>query len=225
MISQLAPDLWSITEPLRVNGMELGNRMVVIRLPDGSLVLHSPGAWRAEIKDFLEATGKPAFIVAPNLHHTLFLEDYLVRFPGARFLAPPGFDARAKPTRASEVLGTAAVGEWEGVLDHFILEGIPRFNEAVFLHRPSATLIVADLLFNIRRAPTLHVLFWKLNGAYGRLSCSRLFRSTIRDKKAFTRSLEKILQWDFRRILVAHGEVYEGPGPRAFREACAGLLP
>jgi hypothetical protein len=86
-------------------------------------------------------------------------------------------------------------------------------NEVVFFHRPSATLIASDLAFNIRSSsPPLTRLFFRLGGTFGRLSPSLLERLLVRDRTAFRRSLERILEWPFERVVVAHGDVSEKGG-------------
>jgi glyoxylase-like metal-dependent hydrolase (beta-lactamase superfamily II) len=48
-------------------------------------------------------------------------------------------------------------------------------------------------------------------------------RTAIRDKKAARESAERMLRWDFDRIVVSHGDVLEHGGPEALREAFAWL--
>ena len=98
-------------------------------------------------------------------------------------------------------------------------------NEVVFLHRASRTLVVTDLCFNVRHSDHLGTrLFMRVNGAYGRFGPSRLLRSLVRDRPALRASLERILAWDFERVVVTHGEVLEHGGRDALRAGFAWLL-
>jgi hypothetical protein len=47
---------------------------------------------------------------------------------------------------------------------------------------------------------------------------------SIRDRRAARESLERILGWDFDRVVVAHGDVLERGGREALRQGYAWLL-
>jgi hypothetical protein len=51
----------------------------------------------------------------------------------------------------------------------------------------------------------------------------RIIRSGITNRAAARRSVARILQWDFDRVTVTHGEVLESGGRDRFREAFAYL--
>ena len=95
----------------------------------------------------------------------------------------------------------------------------------VFLHRPSATLLLSDLAFNIgeRGAPLTRSLF-RLMGAYGRLTPTVLEKILVRDRAALRRSLERVLTWPFERVVVAHGDVLETGGREALTRGYRWLL-
>ena len=42
MLTSLHTDLWAVQLPNRFMGLQFGVRMTIIRLSDGSLLLHSP---------------------------------------------------------------------------------------------------------------------------------------------------------------------------------------
>src|SRR5690349_9534760 len=88
-ITPFAPGLWVGHQPLKVAGFELGHRMTVIRLSDGSLVVHSPLEGNAHLTYELTAIGDVKYIVAPSKMHDLYLEDWLMRFSEARLLHSP----------------------------------------------------------------------------------------------------------------------------------------
>ena len=96
--------------------------------------------------------------------------------------------------------------------------GLPKVRERVFFHRPSKTLIVADLLFNLPP----EVGKWTLGfmramaGMRGYPGMSRLFRLCIKDRSAFVASMREIAALDFERIVVAHGEPIVDDAKRQF---------
>ena len=96
--------------------------------------------------------------------------------------------------------------------------GMPRLNEHVFLHGPSRSLIVADLVFNVDADAQNMVgkLILRLNAIYRRPGTSRIFRALIIDKVALRESLQRILAHEFDRTMVGHGK---NVGGRAVLEA------
>ena len=110
-------------------------------------------------------------------------------------------------------------------LDQALFGGAPALQETVFLHRATGTLILTDLCFHIPAdRPFGTRLFARLAGVYERLSPSRAFRAMLRDRAAARASIERILAWEFDRILLTHGRIVERGGRDAFRQAFAWLL-
>jgi hypothetical protein len=111
--------------------------------------------------------------------------------------------------------------EWEGEIEHFVFGGMPLLNESVFLHKPSRTLILTDLMFNFSRDLTAgQRLFAALKGASGRPSVSRLMRYfMMKDRAAVRRSAGKVLEWDFDRVLLAHKDMIDRGGKEIMRRA------
>ena len=73
-------------------------------------------------------------------------------------------------------------------------------------------------------APRCGRLVARLLGSYRRFAPSRLDPLLIRDRAAARGSLERILAWDFDRVIVAHGEVLEHGGREALRAGYRWLL-
>ena len=92
-----------------------------------------------------------------------------------------------------------------------------RLREVLLLHRPSRTLVITDLCFNIQRSDSrIARAFFRANGMWQRFGPSRIIRAlAVSDRAALRRSLEEVLHWDFERILPAHGDVIERGGPAA----------
>ncbi len=67
--------------------------------------------------------------------------------------------------------------------------------------------------------------YLRLTGAWGGPRQSRLLRTFITDKEAARASTERLLAWDFDRIIVCHGDILETGGHTALREATAWLRP
>lgn len=219
----LADDLFVCERPLRVAGLQIGTRMTVVRLSDGSLFLHSPVALDDRLREELEALGPIRHVVAPNLHHHLYVGDYR-DLPGVRLYAAPGLAAKKKRLPFDETLSDEAPAAWRGQIDQHCFQGAPFMKEVVFLHRASGTLLLADLAFNFVECDHGPTRWWlRLMGGYGRFCQPRHVRWLIRDKRAARRSAETILRWEIQRVVVSHGVVLQQSARRVLRESFAHL--
>lgn len=211
--------------PQRFYGLEVGTRMTVIRLADGSLLLHSPVELDAALRRELDAIGRVRFAVAPNRVHHLYAGRVAEAYPDARLWVGPGLERKRPDLVFDGVLSDEAPAEWKGQLDQVFFRGRPYENEVVFFHRASRTLILCDLAFNFGpRAAAPTRLLMRLLRSYGRFGPSKLDPLLIRDRRAARQSLERILGWDFDRVVVAHGDVLESGGREALREGYSWLL-
>ena len=225
MLSELSTNIWVTERPQRFYGLEVGTRMTVIRLADGSLLLHSPVELDAELRRELEALGRVRFAVAPNRVHHLYAGDVAKVYPEARLWVGPGLERKRPDLVFAGVLGDEAPAEWKDEVEQTFFRGRPYENEVVFFHRASRTLITCDLAFNFGpRTATPTRLLMTLLRSYGRFGPSTLDPLLIRDRRAARRSLERILGWDFDRVVVAHGDVLESGGREALRRGYSWLL-
>ncbi len=219
-LTKLAPDLWIAEQPLRFLGLQLGARMTVVRLQDGKLLLHSPIAWSAELAAQLDNLGTPAFIIAPNRLHHLFVGAWLKAFPGCQLHVAPGVEIKRPDLVPTSVLGRSQNLDFSDELHHLVLNGCPFTNEVVFFHPRTATMIASDMVFNIGpHHAAMTRLFFRLNNAYGRPAVSLLERFMIKDRDAFHRDLNNVLAWPIDRLIMAHGDIVDGDGHAALTHA------
>jgi hypothetical protein len=210
---QLDSDLWVAESSLRFFGLEVGARMTVMRLAGPRLLVHSPVAATGELVREVSALGPVAYIVAPNCLHHLFAGEWQRACPEASLYVAPGLERKRPDLEIAGLLGDEPEAGWADTIDQVFVRGIPSTNEIVFFHRPSATLVASDLAFNIgSSSPPLTRIAFRIAGAYGRLSPTFFERLLVRDRSALRRSLTRILQWPFERVVVAHGEVSERNG-------------
>jgi len=227
-VSALRPldrDIWVAERLQRFYGLEVGTRMTVIRLSGERLLLHSPVELDPELRRELDSLGRVCFAVAPNRVHHLYAGKVAEAYPEARLWVAPGLERKRPDLRFVAVLGDDAPAEWRGAVEQVFFRGRPYENEVVFFHRASRTLILCDLAFNFgpsAAAPTRWLM--RLLRSYGRFGPSKLDPWLIRDRRAARASLERILDWDFDRVVVAHGDVLERGGREALRLGYAWLL-
>lgn len=224
-LRQLAENLWIADRPQTFYGLPVGARMTVMRLSEGRLLLHSPVELDPQLRAELDAIGRVCFAVAPNRVHHLYAGDVARSYPGTRLWIGPGLERKRPDLVFEAVLGDEAPEEWRGEVDQVFFRGRPYENEVTFFHRASRTLILCDLAFNFGpRSPQPTRLLMKLIRSYGHLGPSKLDPLFIRDRRAARESLERILAWDFDRVIVAHGDVQETGGHEILRRGYAWLL-
>jgi uncharacterized protein DUF4336 len=225
MLNQRAPDLWTADQPQRFGGFEVGTRMTVIRLPERRLFLHSPIQLTAELRAGLDALGAPGFVIAPNRLHHLYATDYTTAFSDVQLFVAPGLQIKRPDLHPTAILDDTAPLGWRDHIDQIVVRGYPMLNEVVFFHRTSRTLLISDIAFNIHvDSPALTRWAFRACGGYGRFGPTLLERLFVRDRAAARASLQRILSWDFDRVILAHGRVLDSGGRDAFRRGYAWLL-
>jgi len=219
MLRSLAPDVWVATHKLRFYGTPVVTRMTLLRLADGSLFVIGPVARSPELDREVAPLGPVRFVIAPNRYHHLYAGAW-ARHPDARLYGAPGLAKKRRDLHLHGTLGSIAPPEWAEQIDQELVGGLPILNEVVFFHRASRTLVVTDLFFNYPPAKSLFVrLVRMLEDCDGKFTVPRLVRLMIRDRRAFARSVERILSWDFDRLVMAHGTVLESGGHARAAEA------
>jgi hypothetical protein len=219
LIEELHADsLWVAALPFRFKGIDMGARMTIVRLSDNALFIVSPLDLSPQMRTEIESLGAVRVILAPNRFHYLCLHEYSNAFPDAKIFVAPG--VKAGSLQVSGTLGDQADSLWSDVLDQTLFQGNKLEEETVFFHRVSRTLIVTDLCFNLRRARTpLQRISTNLLDINGKFGSSRLSRILTRDRKAARASLERVLHWDFDRVIMAHGDVLQSGGKTAMQKA------
>lgn len=230
----VAEGVWVVDgAPIRPGGtLTLPIRMTVIRLRSGELWLHSPVRHGDALARRLEELGVVRHLVAPNIAHWSFLPDWQKAFPGAAVWAAPGLRARRQVRksglRIDRDLNDTAPGAWSGQIEQAVVPGAGGFREVAFLHLPSRTLVLVDLVANLEagKLPPVTRLFCRLNGmlapqgraaAYVRLSV-RMRRSEAAD------ALGRLIERQPERVVFAHGAWFERDGAAAARRSLAWLL-
>lgn len=183
----------------------------------GANILISPlPSWT--LKDF-RSLGSISDVVAPNLFHHLGARKAAEAFPQARLWGAPGLQEK-RPRLPWH--GTFGRDSWpyERELQAIPIKGLAKFNEVVFFHVASKTLICTDLMFNLQnvRGIGARVIFGVM-GTYRRPAVSRLLKMMVSDKALLQDSLRQIMALDIENIVMAHGDTILGNGSAVFKRA------
>ena len=206
--------------PVRILGMRLTTTMTVLRLPDGSLLLHSPLPLTSERRAAVEALGPVAHLYAPSRYHDLRIGEWAAAFPSARLHAPSGLVKERSDVRVDRVIGSAPEPAFLGVIDELTIEGF-RLEETVLIYHPAQTLVVADLVHNVGRPQHWWTKFYtRTMGFYDCVALSRMLRWTAFSDRAAARcSIDELLTRSFDRLIVGHGQPLTAGGREVLARA------
>jgi hypothetical protein len=215
----LAENIWTKRFPLSFLGGRQGRVVTVIRLATNELIIHSTGPFTPADVAAIKALGNPGWLVDAMMRHDTFAKQGRAAFPGIPYLAPEGF-AQAAEVDSRPLLPAPA--PWAEEVRVLLIGGMPDAKEHVFLHVPSRTLIVADLLFNFGPCSGWTSFFRKtVMGVKGHPDAARLYPMLIKDRVPYERSLRELMTWDFDRIIVGHNRAVETGGKEGLRRALA----
>ena len=214
---QLTDDVVVMSFPLRFFGIDFARNVTLLRLSDGRVIVHSTAAFTEKDVAAMRTFGEPAWLVDATLLHETFAKAGRAALPALPYLAPDGF---------KEISGVATQpldpppSDWAGEIEVLQVAGTKK-KEHLFFHRRSRTLVVSDLFFSFPAETEGWARFFarRIMGLPPNLfGVSRFFRLLITDKQAFERSINKMLEWDFERVVVAHREPLQA-GVRAAVES------
>lgn len=206
-LTNVADGVWCATAPVRFLGLRLTANMTVLRLAGDALLVHSPVALSPELQAEVDALGRVAHLYSPNTFHHLRLGDWAAVYPRAKVHAPPGLVKKRPDVRITRLHGSQPEPDFHGLVDERRIEGF-LLEEAVLFHRPSGTLVVADLVHNVGRPSHWWTrLYTTAAGFYGTVNVSRVIRLTaFTDRHAARRCVDDVLALPLTRVVVGHGE-------------------
>lgn len=224
-LRQWAEGVWIAEAPQRFYGLPFGTRMTVVRLSDGSLLLHSPIVLSSELRAEIDALGEVRHAISPNKLHHLYLAGVRDAYPQVCLHAPPGLAAKRTDLQLDRELGDRPAPEWAGTLEQLVVRGSRVLEEVVFFHAASATLLVADLCEHFGPwSPALTRCLVRPFGMYARPRMPVDWQHTFRDREATRQSFERLLAWPFERVILAHGRLLESDAKPIFEREYAWAL-
>jgi hypothetical protein len=224
-LTEVTPNVYTLRRPFPPVLGDLGARMTIVRLSGGELWVHSPVTVEPEVREEIAALGRVAHILAPSRFHYLDLQPFGGFFPDSQLYGPEAVVKRKKGLRFAGTLNDEAPSDWAAEIDQLQARGHPMLDEVAFLHKPSRTLILTDLLMTIHKTalPATRGI-GKLLGIYEVPAVPVELKWTWKGKEAGTGFIQELLSWDFDRVLYSHGSLIESGGKKALRKAYSFLL-
>lgn len=242
---RITPNILTCSTPFnRFGRIKIGGRGTIVKLANNSLAVFSPVALTDKVKaEMSEQLGSTdiRYITALDQEHHIFLESWHKAYPSAKILAPetlPEYRDKQKYFKLpAENLVLFKKDDKSTSVDEafdaeFDMEYVHAHGnkELVFNHRPSRTLIEADLIFNLpaheqhgkeATSGLLTRFFSSLNNTQGDGASQRRFiwyGISAGDRKGFAESMARIQKWDFEKIVPCHGDVIETDGKGIFEK-------
>ena len=241
VIRDVTPNITTFSTPfLRFGLLKIGGRGTLVKLQSGSLAIFSPVALTPEVKQKVESLGNLKYIAALDIEHHIFVSQWSAAYPAAEIIGPEGLPEKREQDPATKGVKFGHVFMAKSKLDMKIT---PEFDaefdyefvnshsnkELVFLHKPSRTMIEADLIFHLpateqfsksgvaANSGILTKFFGGIMNTRGDMTWQKRFwwyAAAGQDRPGFKSSLERISKWDYDRVIPCHGDVIETGGKR-----------
>lgn len=199
--------------------------MTVLRLTDGSLILHSPIEISPSLRTEMDGLGAVRHVVSPNKLHHLYIDSAMNAYPDAILHLPPGLTEKRPDLAYGQALTNESATAWAGELKQIVVRGSKRMEEVVFFHPVSRTLLVADLCENFgAHSPLLTRIVAWVSRMYDRPRMPPDWQVSFRNREALRSSFTRLLEWDFDRIILAHGALIQSGAKSVFQQEYAWAL-
>lgn len=201
------------------------------------IFVYSPLPLTPELKTQIDALGHVRVVVAPNHEHVDFVNNWIKHYPpesNTSYIGPPGCKERHPGIPFTEELSLEThdrvsskldLKGFESCLVAFYVPGCSFFDETVFVHRPSNTLLCCDLWWNypnadVARSSNIEVpvptRLWSF--AMNRLYAPFYNNIFVRDRTAFRHFLKCLLAENIDAIVPCHGLILEHTAKDTLRE-------
>ncbi len=208
-IEKLEDNLWAVEGS--VPNLPMKRRMTLVRLSDGSVVVHNGISLAEPAQSAIDAWGAVRFIVVPNGWHRLDAGAYAARYPDARVVCPD--PAQKRVQKAVRVDGNLSLLPGDPALDHAPLSGSSIQENVLTVRSPrGVTLVFNDTLFNLPKLPGVKGWIYGAIGSTGGPKVTPLLRLvSVRDRVALRANLESLAATPgLTRVIPGHGTAVEG---------------
>lgn len=225
MFDPIGDGLWSHRALYRFGALVFPHAVTAMRRRAGGLVIHSPAMLDDATREALASLGGVEAIVWPSWWHDLHLRDWADAYPDAALYVAPDLRHAVTGRANARILSDTIVVDPDIAIEPVDRLGV-WFDEYAFFHRPSRTLVVADLVVNVSGGlPFPTNLFFALMGTRPGPKIPWFYRMVARDRTRLRAQLDAIAAFDFDTLVVGHGDVITSDARTVFAAAVDRLLP
>ncbi|KAJ7484475.1 hypothetical protein FB451DRAFT_1393024 [Mycena latifolia] len=211
--------------------LPVGGRSTAVKMTNGGVWVLMLTALNSETKAKIDELGPVQYIISSDAEHHLILGEFKKAYPTDKQIAPSAVIARADKTLVFDggatthqtlnlsMVSSCSLSQGSRTAP---LTDYSYFSDVAFFHLASATLIQADLIFNLPcteqysktnssgAAPFIGSLgpsSWlhRKFAVYGGVHVALTFSTMKRDVKT-------VADWDFQRIIPCHGDIMRETG-------------
>jgi len=220
VIREIAPEVWTFSRPFaRFYGLfPMGGRSTAIKLSDGGVWVIASTPLSEETKAAVDKLGPVSYLLAADLDHHFFLTEWKRAYPKAKMIGVEGLPEKKKAESWEfdrvYTQGSENKFGFEQDITACYFSGFSK-KDVAWLHVPSQTLIVADLIFNLPANEQYSKSRSRSKVPFiGKFSPKEDFHKTFvwnegKDKEAMRKDAKTVAEWKFQRIIICHGDVIE----------------
>jgi Domain of unknown function (DUF4336) len=238
VIRDVVLGITTLSVPFELAGRaKTGGRGTIVRLSTSSLAIFSPVPLTPEVRAKIDSLGTLRYIGALNIEHHLFISSWVEAYLDADVICMEGLPKRAKNEATKGVIFAHVFMSQSNASFKFTAEFDSEFQyefinshqnkELVFMHKPTGTVIEADLIFNLPATEQYSKTGVAADSGFlTKLAASILhtrgdiiwqkrilwYLSGTKDKEGFALSAKRMHEWNFDRIIPCHGDVIETGG-------------
>lgn len=211
-MEKLAQNIWIFDgTSVQFLGLPFSTRMTIVKLSSGKLWVHSPIQLSESTKHQVDKLGEVVYLVAPNHLHHLFLPEWLCAYPNAQLFGTDEVIKKRKDISFDGTLNQSQNWPWSEDIEQELFSGSPLMEECVFYHKESKVLVVTDLIENFSGQD---FNYWQklvakgvgILAPNGKMPLDwRL--SFVFSKTDARQHLERLLEWDTKILVMAHGVI------------------
>jgi hypothetical protein len=224
-LQEFANGIWLADGPVvRDMGAYFTTRMTIVKLSDGSIWISSPVPLSFAVLKEISELGNVRYLIAATPRHIWRLDLWHTLFPEAELWAsrPTLFTLQKGHLPISGYLSDTPANAWRADFEQLAFQGNPLLSEVLFFHRNTHTVLLDDLIMRnpVMEGKTLTNLIFKLGGVQGPDGGVTLdMKMTFLNRNLARQSLERLLSWDFDKLIIAHGECIESGAKQYIKRA------
>ena len=224
MIEWKQNQLWYVDFNHSLFGININERMTIMRLEDNSLLIYNPAPLDASLQHQLSQLGNISCITTANKHHHHYFSDWWLHYPDASFLATPGLAQKRSDLGFDGVLNSTTCELWDGQLYQTLLRGNEEYEEVVFCDPKSKTLIFGENMILLNQGNWIKKGLGILLYCHSHAHMPFHLRRQVQEPQLLRQSLQEILTWPFEHILPIYGDPIIHGGKKELAQAFSWLL-
>ena len=223
-------NIWIIDGPkVRDMGIMFTTRMMIAKLANGSILVNSPVPVPFDTLNRITELGPVKYLVAATPRHVWRLDSWHTLFPEAQLWVPrpTPFTLKKGNLPITGILRDSPNQAWADDFDQLAFKGNPLIEEIMFYHKDSQSVILDDLIQihpPVKDQPFHNALFRVEGVASSHGGVGLDFKLTFTHRKLARQSLEKLLSWDFDKLIIAHGPCIEKDAKQFVKQAFHWLM-